>query len=216
MKDSLLTVLTPAPTYDLTTLETIKDELGVTATSQDTKLLRWIHDASDQIASYLGRVLASERVQEVFTLSDSSHGYSGRIATLKLARWPVSAIESITIDDDDALTTDEWEIEASTGRLHRMASVADGTRINWCGRRVVVVYTGGYVLLDGLPRSIEAAALTLLRHRSASSSRDPALRSEVVPGVYEVQYWVDNRSSSATIPQEAAALLDRLREPAIG
>ncbi|MGE4043582.1 MAG: phage head-tail connector protein [Acetobacteraceae bacterium] len=200
MTSSLLTVLTPASSRALTTLATVKDEMGITDDAADARLQRWIDEASGRIETYLGRVLVSETVRETFRLS-------GAPACLRLARRPVTAIASIQVDGV-TLATDQYEIDAPAGLLY---PVRGEQRIRWFGRTVVVAYTGGYASVEALPKPIETACLGLLRHRWAARDRDPLLRSLAIPGVATEQYWVGAAGESGDIPPEIVALLDPFR-----
>lgn len=208
MAGANLRVLTPADTQDLTTLDTLKDELGITDSSQDTRLQRWISDSSAQIADYCNRVFGWELVEETFqTARLERHSEE-----LRLSRWPVTEVDSVMVDGM-ALTTDDWEVDDRTGALYRLA---DGHRIRWHGRTIVVTYGGGYHLLGDFPRSLEQATLVIMRQRRAAVIRDPSVRSENVPGVYEVSYFNPVSGSSTSddgaMPPEAASLLDRHRD----
>ncbi len=200
MTCSLLTVLTPASSRALTTLATVKDELGITDDESDARLHRWIDEASGRIEAYLDRILASETVQETFRLS-------GAPACLRLARRPVTAIASAEVDGA-TLAADQYEIDAPAGLLY---PISGQQRIRWFGRTVIVTYTGGYTSVETLPRPIEAACLGLLRHRWAARDRDPLLRSLAIPGVATEQYWVGAAGEGGDIPPEIAALLDPFR-----
>ncbi len=200
MTSSLLTVLIPASSRALTTLATVKDEIGITDDAADARLLRWIDEASERIETYLGRVLASETVRETFRLT-------GAPGCLGLARRPVTAIASIEVDGV-TLASDQYEIDATAGLLH---PISGGRRVWWCGCTVIITYTAGYVSVEALPRPIETACIGLLRHRWAARDRDPMLRSLAIPGVATEQYWVGATGDDGAMPPEIAALLDPFR-----
>jgi hypothetical protein len=200
MTSSLLTVLIPASSRALTTLATVKDEIGITDDTADARLQRWIDEASERIETYLGRVLASETVRETFRLT-------GAPGSLGLARRPVTAIASIEVDGV-TLASDQYEIDATAGLLH---TISGDRRVWWFGRSVTVIYTAGYASISALPRPIEAACLGLLRHRWAARDRDPMLRSLAIPGVATEQYWVGATGDDGDLPPEIAALLDPFR-----
>lgn len=84
----MLTVVTPAQSYDLTVLATVKAELGITDRSEDENLTRWIKQASDVIAKYCNRVFAQETVSETFRLAT-------RESNLLLSRYPVVSIAAV-------------------------------------------------------------------------------------------------------------------------
>lgn len=192
---TMVTVLDPAPTYDLTTLETARDELGVPASKlSDKKLKRWIGEESDAIARVLKRVLAAERVSQVFVSDDPHAGPT----CLKLQRYPVVSIDSAAIDGTVLEATD-WQVAAEDGLLYRVPSP-------WCGCQIEVIYTGGYDLVRNLPPSIEKACLAQLRHRRATAGRDPTIRSETVD-TFSTTYWVGAVGENAAIVPEAWDLL---------
>ena len=87
---SVVTVITPASTQDLTTLATAKVELGVTGTTDDNKILNHIRQASDQIAAYCNRVFGLETVEE--------HWYDANFKNaLPLRRRPVRDVISLSL-----------------------------------------------------------------------------------------------------------------------
>ena len=207
MTQSLLTVLTPASNRVLTTLDAVRDEIDATAGDTDTRLSRWIAQESDRIETYLGRVLAEEGLRETFRLHDHSHRLTTMPVCLRLARRPVTAIASIETDGV-ALPAGQYEADAGAGLLYRLHC---DRRVRWCGRTVVVTYTGGYASIGAMPRPVEAACLGLIRHRWSARGRDPMLRSLAIPGVATEQYWVGTTGDDGDMPPEIAALLDPFR-----
>jgi hypothetical protein len=218
MANSVLAVITPARTRDLTTLATVKDEFGIKDTKSDVRLRRWIRDASGAIETYTRRIWATETVVETFYHRHGSagsyrlwtyptrHGISlGALPhSLCLARYPVSGVASIT-EDDTALVTTDYRLDGTQGILYRLS--ADGSPVEWFGSETIVTYTAGYDLLDGLPPEVEQACLTLLKHRWSSRDRDPLLRQINVPGVQEETYWVGGIGDNGAMPPEVAGLL---------
>ncbi len=145
MRDSIFTVITPAATHDLTTLETVKDELGILNTAQDTRLYRWIAEASGFIKSYCNRTFAEEQVSELWRSAGGMgrfhHHHHGdgqtTVGFLQLRRFPVTTIDSVSEDDGTALTSDDYEIDAERGWLWRMSSRPSNT----VRRRAAVIRT---------------------------------------------------------------------------
>lgn len=196
---SRVAVVTPAETYALTALDTIKEELPGT-TIPDATLSRWIQEASSTAATYCGRVLASEEVTETFYLT-------GTPTSLPLSRWPVSSLDTVTLDGV-ALDPADYQVDEGTGFLYRLD--ADANETYWSGSRVVVEYTGGYTILGTLPRDIEAAVLALVKRRAYTYSQDPNLRVVDVVGVGRREWWV-SPTSSDPMPTEIMAMLDPYR-----
>lgn len=205
MTPSILSVVTPADSYDLTVLATVKAELGITGTSEDTNLARWIRGASSAIATYCRRVFAQETVRETFRLRRGHHWACEPVLPLK--RYPIASITSVT-EDGTALTTDQYEVEPESGLLYRLC---DGLRREWTAATVVVVYTGGYVLLPELPDAIEQACISLVSHYRANAGRDMALRSESIPGVVDRAWWVNTTGADSSMPPDVPGLIDPFR-----
>jgi hypothetical protein len=214
--NSLVRVTGPAATCDLVSLDDARAELG-TKKKDDRKLKGWITDASTFVADYLGRTLATETVTETFRL----HGWPGRMggsvdhvrdhARLRLSRFPLISVGSIVVDNVTLAPDLDWESDDDAGFLFRLDNL--GNRMGWYGQRIVVTYTAGYDLPDGIDRPIRQACMILLRHRLKAGDRDLTVRAENVPGVLETQYWVGGLpGDNAAIPPEAAALLAVYRE----
>lgn len=212
MMNSLLTVITPASSYDLTVLDTVKLELGVGVedNSQDDKLAGWIHQASDAIASRCKRVFAEETISEMFR-----SGY--RRDPLILERIPINSITSI-VEDDITLLDTEYEIDYRSGMIYRLEGTDGLYRNGWYySTKVTVIYTAGYVLLDDLPYDVEKACILLIKHFknqdiTGGQGGSSNLRAVEIPGVIRREW--DNRSnnyqstnSSPSLPPDVMALL---------
>jgi Phage gp6-like head-tail connector protein len=198
MYSGILEIIDVADTIDLTVLATAKEELGITDNSQDAKLTRWIHEASGAINAYVDRILARETVRETF-VTDAT----GFLGPLPLRRYPVAFIDSLSMGGQSQV--------AGTYRFDMFKGLLYLNFGRWFGE-VVVQYQAGYQLLGELPYDLERACLLLLQWRmssSGSSGRDPSIRAESVPGVYEVQYWVGSvpGGSTAALPADVTALL---------
>jgi hypothetical protein len=203
--DSILTVVTPADSQDLTTLATVKAELEITDISQDVQLALFIDQASGECATYCKRVFGEETVSEQFRLGQGSRLHRrSRTEELILTRYPIASITSITEEDGTVLVEDvDFEIDPDRGIAWRLSGTE---RCGWRRGKTVVVYVGGYELLDSLPQTIERACIELVKTYYFASSRDPALRQISLPGVGERQYWVGPKGE----PALPSAVTDRL------
>lgn len=201
----MLTIVTPARTYDLTVLVTVKAELGITDRSEDENLTRWIHQASNSISRYCNRVFAQETVSETFRLKCREEG-------LLLARFPVTAIASV-VENDTALTASDYELARAGGAgvLNRLRFDREWT---WPIGKIVVTYTAGYGTLTDLPYEIEIAAIALVKQYRYAAERDPQLRSEQTEGAGSSSYF-DGLESSGLSP-EVLGLLSKHRKPSGG
>jgi len=152
--DSIITVITPATSYDLMTLEEMKDALGIadTDTSQDATLARQITIMSDVIATECNRVahhsFAKEEVQETIRDLDSRRLY--------LSHWPVKAADISAVECPRGTPYDstQWELEETTGKLSLFAGQDEP---------ISVTYTGGYLLPDEAPPALKAACEIMVR-----------------------------------------------------
>jgi hypothetical protein len=210
--DSMLTVITPAATYDLTTLETVKDELSITGNDVDIRLARWIKETSGYIARWCNRVFGLEQVSEQWRAVDrwSVPDSSAAPRPLLLTRFPVVSIDSITDQDGTVLPVAEYEFDENTGRLWRLTD--SGGRNHWWSWRLAVAYSGGYDLPDGAPDELQQACLMLMKIRNDTQSRDRMQRSLTVPGVLEEEWWNPATPGQPGMPPEIAEVLTAFRD----
>jgi hypothetical protein len=215
---SVTTVIAKAPSRDLTTLETAKDELQITGTAYDKRLRRWIREESGAIERYCGRRLVKETLQQRF---ETTIGHPAGVSSdLVLELYPVSEVLSVTWNNTE-LTPDEWQLDGEAGLLRRYDEVS-GTWMPWWGYYgyytapypsvVIVQYIGGYTLGGDLPPDLEAAALIQLQHRKSTGTRDQTIKSESVPNVLTTTYYVPGIGENAAIVPAAAARLEPYRE----
>jgi hypothetical protein len=194
----MLSVLVPATSSRLTSLDAVKRELSISGTSDDARLLAYIDQASAVIADYLGRPLGRETVAETLRLSASSE-------VIMLSRWPVVSVTSV-VEDGVTLAATDYEIDRSF--IYRLLS---DERARWPAAKIVITYVAGYDLPSGVPSAIERAATQLVVAMNASRGRDPALRSESVEGIGS-QSWLDPRNGGGPLPDGVVALLNPYRE----
>jgi uncharacterized phiE125 gp8 family phage protein len=202
----MLTVVTPAKSYDLTVLATVKAELGITDRAEDANLARWITQASVTIAKHCNRVFAQETVSETFRPRCREEG-------LLLTRFPISAIVSV-VENDIPLTGDtDYELARDGGGsvLNRLRDDRDWT---WPLGKIVVTYTAGYARIADLPDGIERAAIVLVNQYRYSADRDPQLRGEQTQNVGSSSYF-DGHDSSGLSP-EVFGLISKHRKPSGG
>ena len=197
----MVVVVTPATSYDLTILDTVKAEFGVTDHSEDEKLSRWIHQASDVISKYCNRVFAQETIEETFRRATRSDD-------ILLSRYPVSSIVSV-VENDVTLAAADYEVRAESGLLTKLSNDEPAC---WSAGKIVVTYTAGFVLLTDLPFGIERACIVLVNQYRQSATRDPQLRSEAIEGISSAGYF--DGLDAAGLPPEVLGLLKDHRKPA--
>lgn len=179
---------------------TVFAELGVASPTdaQTTQMETVIEQVSSLFDRFLDRTLAEEDVTDYFRAIVGDE--------LRLSRWPVAQVLSVT-EDGTSLVIDDWDIDATSGRLWR---ISNADRFDWSGTGVTqVTYTGGYILPGDLPADIQRAAIDQAKAQFMSGARDPALRSFNIPDVYQASYSVpggDAFGASGLLPQVEAAL----------
>lgn len=201
-------VITPSTTRDLTTLDTVKAELGVTDNAQDDFLQMKIRQASDAIASSCNRDFAQETLEDYFALDLTCRNGDPLI----LSRVPVTSVVSV-LDGTSPISASDYEFDEQTGMLWRMTSNIR-SNWNWFGGRIVVRFIGGFELLPTLPFDLEQACISLVRTSWFSRTRDPAVRSESVPDVVAYSYAIgDVGIGKGGMPPEVENLIAPYRRP---
>jgi hypothetical protein len=211
--NSVLSVVTPAYSVDLTVLANVKAELGITVTTDDANLETWIDAASALITTSCNRVFGSETVLETFRVRGS---YSTQWPThekVTLDRTPVTAFTSVIENGNTLVEGTDFECDRESGIMTRLSG--DYSR-RWDFRTLAVTYTGGYELLGTLPLPLERAAITLVKQYRSAASRDPLLKAEEIPGVLSQSWWVGSTGDKSTgVPQEVETLIAPYRHIAI-
>jgi hypothetical protein len=206
--DSILTVVSPASSYDLVDLETVKDELGIPPadTSQDARIQRWITATSARLSNICGVVFPEEDVSEVFRLIGNwwggGHPYG---VPIRLRRRPVTFITGV-LDDTGELLPDGFETDLSAGLIYKLFG---NTRGHWSGSFVSVRYSAGYY---PIPADIQDATLALVRHKYSSDGRDPLLRRFSIENVGAEDYWVPLTQQNAydSLPPDLQPVADTI------
>lgn len=203
----MLTVVTPADSRRLTTVEHVRMDLGITeAEAENSKVERLIDQASAMAERYCRRTFAIETVRETVRGCNIDH-------VMRLERAPAFAVRSVALNGD-AVDPAEYELEGVS--LYRLS--AGGVRFAWRGSMLAVDYDAGFVRPGGdavegaqdLPADVELAAIRLVGAIFSASSRDQLIKSEDVDGVGSLSYWVPGTKSSLPSP-EAEALLKPYR-----
>lgn len=190
-----ITVITPAASKDLTVLTTVKAELEVTGTTDDTFLGTLIQQASAAIVSYCGREFAAEEVDETV----KAYG----TATLMISRTPVTALSTVTLDDGISSVTvprTDYALEdAENGFIRSLVGPWKWTATQGTGilarpvagsefQAYKVRYTGGYTLLTTLPHDVERACIDLVKVKYLARGQAGNITEQEVPGVYRAEY----------------------------
>ena len=203
----------PLTVHALTTLQAVKDELGIMDSSKDSVLERLINAASEAIEQYCGRHFEYEQgVQETLAGTGGSR--------LVLSRIPVRAVTSVTVS---GMPLDDYVVEdPKAGILYRGAGWPWTARA-WAGfisqdpligtesRDIVVTYDAGFVtpqqeadsggtLTRDLPHAVEEACILTVVTWYLNRGENLSITSEGLAGV-----WV--RYDRSVLPQPARELL---------
>lgn len=201
------TVTAAASSYDLTSLSTVKTELNISGSTYDSQLTRYLHVASTAAAQYCNRVLVKETIRDRFDIDFPRLRFGGE-KTLQTSRWPVASISSLT-ENGTTLTRDtDYLCDLPTGVLTRLDTNGDPT--TWGQSPVIIAYDGGYATI---PSDLEDAVIRMIRARWFAKDRDPYARSEDIPGVRSVQYWVPTGDDAGNMTGDVTDILDNYRQP---
>jgi Phage gp6-like head-tail connector protein len=211
-------VVTPATgnAFQLVDLQTVKDDLGITTTSLDSVLTRYINACSGIIAKFCNRTFPAQSYQDDFfpqrdpAITPVRQG----IDPIQLLNWPIIApITSVvenTVANPITLTsgTDFWEDDKG-GQLTRLDTF--GYPRIWPAVQITVQYNAGY---NPIPLDLADACMDFVKWRYFSRTRDPGLRSQNIPGDYEASYlWGTGPGGPDDIPGTVAEKVERYRIP---
>lgn len=178
----------------LTTVATLKTELSISGSDQDTALAALIAQASAAIESYCNRQFGHR------TVTDTLRNRARREA-LVLSVIPVTGVTAVT-ESGTALEASDYELDsAKSGLLFRLDSNDNLTC--WAAAKIVIGYTAGYILpgTDGanLPADVERACIDLCVRTYHATGRDAALTSEELPGVIKQTFSTTTETLSEDI-----------------
>lgn len=183
--------------HALTTLAVLKASLGITASTDDTLLERYIDAASEWLERSCGRHFEYAAAQV-----DDIPGFGWD--KLVLSRPPIGTIASITYDgaavDITNLVLAQWEKDAGlvpraggwTWTAQTKRDVSQGPLPGTERSLFKATYSGGWVTPSQagtrtLPADIEEACIDFVRGRFLARKRDPAVASERLMS-YSVSY----------------------------
>lgn len=137
----------------LTTLQTIKDELGITDTSSDTYLERQINVMSQKIANFCNRNFKSQTyTEEKYIGNDDVYLY--------LKNFPITSLDNLEINDTE-ISTSNVTVKSNDGALYytgifRSSGYVSGISSHRDIRfeNISVTYEAGYILPDKITRNL--------------------------------------------------------------
>jgi hypothetical protein len=146
---SITTVTTAADSYDLTTLDTVKDELSITDGKNDATLKRYLSWASAAVSKECNRVFAAETVQDQIWPGREMIPLSSGFKVLQLSRWPVISIISFTEGETTLVKDTDFVVDPDPGHLLRLGS--GGCLMCWNATPKVVQYQAGFTEIPWRP-----------------------------------------------------------------
>ncbi len=200
---------------EFTLLAVVKDDLGVTGSSEDGLLTGMIQQASDIIISHTGRQFARERVTETLPANDEF--------TMVLTRTPIVTVHAITHDGSTISSTSYAVDDSSAGILFRETRWTKTTLFaNFLspyptdhGRRDWSVdYTAGYIMPGSsdartLPHDLERACIDIVKSMYLSKSDNPNVKTQKVGDASETKFG--GSDSASAIPPAALKVLNYWR-----
>ena len=198
----MLTIVTPAPDYNLLTIAELRAAVGVTGNEQDAVLATLGAQISAAIAASCGVATASTAKPTLREeVVEESMRIRGCTQAIYLSRQPIVSVTSV-VEAGTTLGASDYEIDGP-----RLLRLSGDDVIDWALGKIIVEYTAGWATV---PDDLKLAASKLAALVWAQNTRDPLARSERVrtEGVEEIQtdYWV-GPINSAALPADVADLL---------
>ncbi len=205
-----IAIVTPAESTMLTTVPTVREQLGLDAdATRDALIEQSIRGASASIVRYCGRDFAYQKITETMA--------AGGGQFLRLSRFPL-----VTTDDAVSVDFQETLVDPTTYSVYDDAAGVLFNSTGWnCTYNILdydITYWYGYILPSyvadsTLPEDLELAAIILSKNIFYSKARDFGIRSEEVPDVYKVMYnnAIGNETKNLVMTLEVTNLLDPYR-----
>ncbi len=110
-----------------------------------------------------------------------------RRSAMLILPWRVAITPGQVVENGVNLTSNVDYRLVGGGMLQRMSA---GAPIYWSSAAIVVPYTAGWVLPDGVPPELERQVIDQVKMAYYAADSDPAIRSESVPDTYQASYAV--------------------------
>lgn len=220
-----IAVITPATTFDLTTVLDVLGDVGLNSTTGAEKLQieRFITQLSASISSQCGRIFARQTYEETWRMSRHIRG------PIVLANTPVASITSVKDNNVTLVAGTDYEIDNSPtlGNDGALYKLSGGLRTGWYSPLLVVRYVGGFNVpgqvpdasVQNLPGDLEDAIIRAVKTKFSARGRDSAVRAEDVTGLGAVQYWDPSMAAASgglwplDMTADVAGLVSRYRKP---
>lgn len=164
MADRVLSIITPAESIDLLTLDELKTMFGVLPgdSSQDDILSMMITTYSDLIATYCNRTFAYEELSEIWRCVD--YDQTNAMTRLFLSHYPLDPDYDLILESPtgSAMDPSNYEIETKSGKIELLQGNTEPIK---------VTYAGGYKLPDEAPPALKQATILMIKEGQAMMQR---------------------------------------------
>jgi len=110
-----------------------------------------------------------------------------RRTAMLILPWRVAITPGQIVEDGVNLTANVDYRLVGGGMLQRMSA---GSPTYWSSAGIVVPYTAGWVLPDGVSAELEHQVIEQVKMAYFGAAQNPAIRSESVPDVYQASFAV--------------------------
>lgn len=214
----------PAAVTDrsLIDLATIKEEIGISDTSTDAMLTRWIKESSDKVAAacclatdQAGRAtLLKEAVEIAYGPNEMPGGRPGHWPSHHdglpvrglILPWRVPYdITSVTQGGDaDPLDPTGYELEPMSALLWRLDD--HGRRVNWEHRSLTITANVGFDF-DDVPSAASSAVIDMVRGRWDARGRNSFLKVDQTVDVGRYEFATGTGGGASDVPDAVVASL---------
>ena len=190
-------IVTPAATRQLVTLDDLREQLRVRPgdVANDAWYNKVIDRASRAAERYCDRIFVQQEYLDTFAPGASG----GMNAPLMLGQAPVDPATLDVTLDGVPIGAEEYLLDPTVGHLWRAGTY-------WTNASgLSVAYSGGFA---EIPPDVQQAVLDLCTAENSGRGRDPMLRATESPGLGRQEYWVGGIPGSSTLPPDIASRLD--------
>jgi len=208
-------VIAPAANPNLIDLGTLKTLLGVTNGRDDAYFKLVIAEASAQAQAFANNPFVVQGYQDEFWPARDGAPWTVRadLDVLQLLLRPLTGVTSVVETIAGVATTlvagTDYIANMALGQLIRLDPF--GRPRTWHSNPVVVQYSAGY---PTIPADVVSAISQMVKGKWYGRHRDPNVRSQSAPGVYEeALFYGTGPGGEGDLPVDVTATLLRYRIP---
>ena len=199
------TIVTPATSRQLVTLDDLREQLRVRPgdTANDAWYTKVINRASLAAERYCSRIFAQQSYLDTFLAGQTAQAGEPLI----LAQAPVDPVSLAVTLDGVVLGASDYALSPVVGHLWRTGTAWTSTT------GLSIAYTAGF---DPVPADVQQAVLDLCTAENSGRGRDPMLRATESPGLGRQEFWVGGIPGGSLLPPDIASLLNPYRRGMVG